>query len=100
MNRVRRADGVNERVDLPVGLLPDLLAQRGVAVDRLVVVELVDPPVAGLLRLRPAVAIISLMRRSLMRPPSEVTSVMRAPKAVMVRRFSCEKASEKTTCSL
>jgi hypothetical protein len=46
---VRRADGVDERVDVAVRLAPDLLAQRQVARDRVGVAELVAPPVAGLL---------------------------------------------------
>jgi len=93
---VRRADGVDERVDVAVRLPPDLLAQRQVARDRVGVAELVAPPVAGCWLSRPAVAIISLISASVMRLLSLGTSVMCAPNACIVTRFSSLNASEKT----
>lgn len=45
VDRMGGADGVDEGVDTAVGLRPDLVAEREVAVDRVVVVELIAPPV-------------------------------------------------------
>ena len=45
VDRMRRADRMHERVDMAAGLLPDFVAERCVAGDRIVIVQLIAPPV-------------------------------------------------------
>jgi hypothetical protein len=74
---------VHERVDPAVGLAPDLLAQRVVARDAVLVVELVGQYVFGSW-LRPrATSIMSRISFRVVRPPSLGTSVNSAPSAAM-----------------
>src|SRR5207253_3633186 len=47
VKRMRGAHGVNECVDMPAGVVPDLLAEWHVAGNGIVIIELVAPPVAG-----------------------------------------------------
>ena len=46
---MRGADGVDQRIDMTGGMLPDFVAQARVTIGPVGVVQLIGPPVAGLL---------------------------------------------------
>ncbi len=93
------ADDVDEGIESAVGLLPQLLPEREIAGDCVVVVELVAPPPSGFVGDLPARAIIALISASVICPRSLGTSSTTAPNAFIVRRFSSLNASENTMCS-
>ena len=74
---------MDEGVDLAVGLFPDLLAQREVAGDAVVIVELIGPYVRGSRLSRRAVSIMSRISFLVVKPPSLGTSVSSAPSAAI-----------------
>jgi hypothetical protein len=93
---MRCSHNLNERVNTTTQLIPNFLTQRIVAENRIAIIELVRPPVAGFLLIRREVSIISLMSFSVIFLLSLGTSVIWAPNAFMVNRFSSVNASEKT----
>jgi hypothetical protein len=87
---------VHEGVDRTLRLPPDLLAERVVAGDAVVVVELVRPERVRLTLIARAASIMSRMSFFVVRPPSLGTSVSSAPSAAMWSSFSRLNASELT----